>query len=177
MKILVVGSGGREHAICWKLAQSPLVSEIICVPGNGGTAFEKKCRNIDPEQCTYLYSGGTAVLYPQIAVHEKCDLAVIGPEDPLADGVADAFWNAGIPCVGPKAQAARLEASKDAAKVFMHTYGVACAESRTFTDENSAKIILTSCAPVVIKADGLAVGKGVTRAATVSEAHAAVRIS
>ncbi len=169
MKILVVGSGGREHAICWKLAQSPLVTEVICVPGNGGTAFEEKCRNIVPENQNDFSS------YVKIALQEKCSLAVIGPEDPLAEGIADVFWAAGIPCVGPKAKAAQLEASKDFAKSFMRKYNVACAASETFTSETEAAAYLDRHgAPVVIKADGLAAGKGVTVAATLAEAHAAL---
>ena len=175
MKIIVVGSGGREHAICWKLSQSPLVSEIICSPGNGGTAFEHKCRNIDPASCSYLRGIKSIASYVQIAQHEQCDVAVIGPEDPLAEGIADAFWNAGIPCVGPKAKAAQLEASKDYAKTFMHKYGIACAESETFISEDAANAYIDKHgAPVVIKADGLAAGKGVTVAATVKQAHDAV---
>ena len=106
---MVVGSGGREHTIAWKLAQSSSVDEVICVPGNGGTANERKCRNIPLSEGSYI----------EIAKRENCSFAVIGPEDPLAEGLADSFWNEGIPCVGPKKDAARLEASKDFAKEFM----------------------------------------------------------
>ena len=100
MNIIVVGNGGREHTICWKLAQSSLVDKIIVVPGNGGTANESKCVNIDPKKCDYIKDDENA--YVQIAKHENCRMAVIGPEDPLADGLADEFWKADIPCVGPK---------------------------------------------------------------------------
>ena len=101
MKVIVIGNGGREHAIAWKLAQSMAVSEIICVPGNGGTAHEAKCRNISPSDCDYIdpkASFNDAAV--QIARHEGCTMAVIGPEDPLANGIADAFWAADIPTVG-----------------------------------------------------------------------------
>ena len=101
MKVLVVGNGGREHAIAWKLAQSNEVKEVVCVPGNGGTAYEDKCVNVDDE-------GGN---YVEIAKREGCSLAVIGPENPLAEGLADEFWAAGIRVVGPRKAAAQLEAS------------------------------------------------------------------
>ena len=173
MKVIVIGNGGREHAICWKLAQSNSVSQVLCVPGNCGTAGESKCRNIVPEKCNYVDSDKNVLI--QIAQHENCDMAIIGPENPLADGLADEFRKAGIPCVGPGKEAAQLEASKDFAKAFMHKYGVACARSETFADENNAKeYVRQHGAPVVIKADGLAAGKGVTVAATVEEALTAI---
>lgn len=175
MKVIVVGSGGREHAIAWKLAQSQLVSEVVCVPGNGGTAFEDKCVNIDPACCTYLNGVRGPEAYVGIARHEGCALAVIGPEEPLAQGVADLFWAAGIPAVGPKKQAAQLEASKDLAKRFMSAHGVACAGSRTFTDKDEALAYIEQHgAPVVIKADGLAAGKGVVVSRSKEEAKKAV---
>lgn len=174
MNIIVVGSGGREHAICWKLAESPLVEKIFVVPGNGGTAKESKCKNIDIASCDYIKDDGTSP-YAQIAKHEECIMAVIGPEDPLSEGLADVFWAADIPCIGPKKAGAQLEASKDFAKSFMHKYGVACAASETFTDEAAAKeYVKKHGAPIVIKADGLAAGKGVTVAATVDDALAAI---
>ena len=132
MKVLVIGSGGREHTIAWRLAQSNLVSEVICVPGNGGTATESKCKNIDPKENADLQFLSFNDVAVTVAKNEKVDFAVIGPEDPLAEGIADALWNAGIPTVGPKAQGAALEASKDLSKVFMKKYGVACAASETF---------------------------------------------
>ena len=165
MKVLVVGNGGREHAIAWKLAESKDVKEVVCVPGNGGTAYEDKCVNIAPE-------GGN---YVEIARREGCSLAVIGPENPLADGLADEFWAAGIPVVGPKKAAAQLEASKGLAKDFMKKYKVAAAASETFTDKDKAlEYIRQKGAPIVVKADGLAAGKGVVVAKTVEEAQAAV---
>ncbi len=173
MKIIVVGNGGREHTIAWKIAQSKSVESVVCVPGNGGTANENKCQNVDIKECDYIKEGENP--YVQIAKHECCTLAVIGPEDPLAEGLADEFWNAGIPCVGPKKAGAQLEASKDLSKEFMEKYNVACAKSRTFTDKKAAEEYAKAHgAPIVIKADGLAAGKGVVVAKTTEEALAAI---
>ena len=175
MKIIVIGSGGREHAIAWKLAQSSEVEKVVCVPGNGGTAFENKCVNINPADCDYLNGEKGNLAYVKIAKHEDCQFCVVGPEDPLALGAADAFWKEGIPVVGPKQNAAQLEASKDLAKKFMKKYGVACAESETFSDKNAAlEYIEKKGAPIVIKADGLAAGKGVVVAKTLDDAKSAV---
>lgn len=175
MKVIVAGSGGREHAIAYTLAKSTAVKEVICVPGNGGTAFERKCRNVNPSEREDTKALSFKEAFVKIAQEEKVDLAVIGPEDPLADGIADALWSAGIPTVGPKAQGAALEASKDVAKVFMNKYGVACAESETFTDKDAAlAYVQKKGAPIVIKADGLAAGKGVVVAKTLEEALQAV---
>lgn len=175
MKVIVAGSGGREHAIAYTLAQSNTIESVICVPGNGGTAFEAKCRNVNPAEREDTASLSFVDAFVAIAREEKADFAVIGPEDPLADGIADALWNAGIPTVGPKAKGAALEASKDAAKIFMNTYGVACAESQTFTDKALAlAYVEKKGAPIVIKADGLAAGKGVVVAKTTEEAVQAV---
>ena len=162
MKALVIGSGGREHTIAWKLAQSSKIEEVICVPGNGGTADEAKCKNMNGDAA-------------EIAKNEKVDFAVVGPEDPLSEGIADKLWAAGIPTVGPKKQGAALEASKDLSKVFMEKYGVACAASKTFTDKKGAlEYVKNHGAPIVVKADGLAAGKGVVVAKTVDEALKAV---
>ncbi|MBR1911922.1 MAG: phosphoribosylamine--glycine ligase [Treponema sp.] len=166
MKVMVVGNGGREHTIAWKLAQSDEVEQVICVPGNGGTALENKCKNKSLSEGTYV----------SIAKEENCSMVVIGPENPLADGLADEFWAEEIPAVGPKKAAAQLEASKDLAKEFMSKYGVACAKSKTFTDENEAlAYIEEQGAPIVIKADGLAAGKGVIVAQTLEDARLAVK--
>ena len=166
MKVLVVGNGGREHAIAWKLSQSNDVEKVICVPGNGGTSMEAKCVNRTLGDETYA----------ELAKNEGCSLAVIGPGNPLADGLADSLWSAGIPTVGPMQAAAQLEASKDLAKEFMHRYGVACAKSRTFSDESLAlSYIEEQGAPIVIKADGLAAGKGVIVAKTLDDARLAVK--
>jgi len=173
MNIIVIGSGGREHTICWKLAQSPVVDKIVVVPGNGGTAKESKCQNVNPKDCDYIKDGENP--FVAIAKHENCRMAVIGPEDPLADGIADVFWAADIPCVGPKKAGAQLEASKDLSKSFMKKYGVACAGSETFTSKEPAlEYVKKHGAPIVIKADGLAAGKGVVVALNEADALAAV---
>ncbi len=173
MKALVVGSGGREHAIAWALSNSPEIEEVICVPGNGGTAVEKKCRNLDmpldnleaAADAAIRELGGTAG-----------NFAVIGPENPLAEGAADIFNAKGLPAVGPVKEAAQLEASKDTAKRFMKKYGVACAASETYTDMDSAlKAVRESAGPLVVKADGLAAGKGVVVAGDRKTAEDAVR--
>jgi len=176
MKILVVGSGGREHAISWRLAKSGQVDEVICVPGNGGTVNETKCRNINPEDCEYTegLTGNDAIV--QVASFEQVDFAVVGPEDPLCAGLADQLWSVGIPTVGPKAAGAALEGSKDLAKAFMKKYGVAAAASETFTNQALAEAYVKKHgAPIVIKADGLAAGKGVVVAPTVEVALKAVK--
>ncbi len=170
-----MGNGGREHAIAWKLAQSEEVEELVCVPGNGGTAFEDKCRNIDPASCSFLKGEKGNDAYVKIAKETGCTLAVIGPENPLAEGLSDAFWKEGIPSVGPKEKAAQLEASKDKAKAFMSRHGVACAKSKTFTSKDEVlKYIEKEGAPIVLKADGLAAGKGVVVAQNMTEAVQAV---
>ena len=176
MNIIVVGNGGREHTICWKLAQSSSVDKIVVVPGNGGTANETKCVNVNPKDCDYIKDGENP--YVAIAKHENCRMCVIGPEDPLVSGLADEFWKADIPCVGPKSAAAQLEGSKDLSKNFMKKYGVACADSETFTSKDEAiAYVKKHGAPIVVKADGLAAGKGVVVAATVEEAVKAVEES
>lgn len=176
MNIIVVGNGGREHTICWKLAQSSGVDKIVVVPGNGGTAIETKCVNINPKDCDYIKDGENP--YVAIAKHENCRMCVIGPEDPLVAGLADEFWKADIPCVGPKSAGAQLEGSKDLSKNFMKKYGVACADSETFTSKDAAiEYVKKHGAPIVVKADGLAAGKGVVVAATVEDAVKAVEES
>ena len=168
MKIIVIGSGGREHAICVQLAKSSLVSEIVCVPGNGGTYSEGKCRNVKP-------ATRRIEAMVDVAVAEKCDMAVVGPEDPLAFGIADLLWAKGIPTLGPCKAAAQLEASKDLAKSFMKKYGVACAASETFENAEDAHAYVDKMgAPIVIKADGLAAGKGVVVASSLEMAHKAI---
>ena len=175
MKVAVIGSGGREHAISWALAKSDKVEQVICIPGNGGTAQEAKCTNINPSDCEYA-EGLTGIdAMVQVCAYEKVDFVVVGPEDPLAMGISEQLWNCGIPVVGPKAKGAELEASKDVAKTFMQKYGVACAESKTFTDANLAhEYVSQKGAPIVIKADGLAAGKGVVVALTEKDAQDAI---
>ena len=166
MKILVIGSGGREHALAWRLAQSPKVSRVFVAPGNAGTAREEGCYNLDltdiPELVRYAREGG---------IHAT----VVGPEAPLAAGVVDAFRAEGLRVFGPSKMAAQLEASKDFAKRFMTRHEIPTAHHTTFTDAKSAHAhIMKVGAPIVIKADGLAAGKGVVVAMTVDEAHQAI---
>jgi phosphoribosylamine--glycine ligase len=176
MKVLVVGGGGREHAICWALAKSPRVSQVLCVPGNGGTASEAKVRNIRPFQGESLEDAAL-----RVAARERCAFALIGPEDPLAKGLADRLRDEGIPAIGPGAKAAMLESSKDFAKRFMAKHGIACAASETFSDAELALKYITAkqgrgadARPIVVKADGLAAGKGVVVAPNAMKAHEAV---
>ena len=173
MKALVIGSGGREHAIAWALSNSPEIEEVLCVPGNGGTAVENKCRNLDIPLKDLRAAADAAV---QELGGTEGVVAVIGPENPLTEGAADILGTKGIPVVGPTKAAAQLEASKDAAKKFMKKYGVACAASETYTDLDSAlKAVNASSGPVVVKADGLAAGKGVVVAGDKKTAEEAVR--
>ncbi len=168
MKILVVGGGGREHALAWKLAQSKDVEEVIVAPGNAGTALEPKVRNapVAAEDIDALL---------KLAKEEHVGLTVIGPEAPLAAGIVDRFWNSGLRCFGPRKQAARLESSKTFAKEFMVRHRIPTAHHASFTDLEEAQAYLEEVgAPIVVKADGLAAGKGVVVAHTLREAHAAV---
>jgi len=168
MKVLVVGSGGREHALAWKLAQSRQVEVVIVAPGNAGTALEPKVRNapVAAEDIEALL---------KLAKDEHVGLAVIGPEGPLAAGIVDRFWNSGLRCFGPRKRAARLESSKTFAKEFMARHRIPTAHHASFTDLEEARAYLEEVgAPIVIKADGLAAGKGVVVAKTLDEAHAAV---
>ena len=155
MKVAVIGSGGREHTIAWALAKSPEVEKIICIPGNGGTALMKKAKNYEPKD-----SSLESIV--EIVEKEKILWAVIGPEDPLAKGLADMLTARGVSVIGPEKKAAHLEASKDFAKNFMEKYGVACPKSQSFVDIADAKsYVKMQGLPIVIKADGLAAGKGV----------------
>jgi phosphoribosylamine--glycine ligase len=174
MKILVIGSGGREHALAWKLAQSPRVDEVIVAPGNAGTATEGKCRNADVKATDI--EGLRA-----LAVREGVDLTVVGPEQPLVAGVVDAFCGAGLRVFGPNAAAAQLEGSKAFAKDFLRRHGIPTAFYAVHTNVDDAlayvrsKSVESGGAPIVVKADGLAAGKGVIVAMTLGEAEAAVR--
>jgi len=166
MKILVIGSGGREHALAWRLAQSPKVSRVYVAPGNAGTAREDGCFNVD------ITGIGDLVKF---AKDEGIETTVVGPEGPLAAGVVDAFRAAGLRIFGPAQAAAQLEASKDFAKKFMKRHRIPTAAYDTFTDAGAAHAYIDKQgAPIVIKADGLAAGKGVVVAATVREAHEAI---
>lgn len=153
MKVLVIGGGGREHAICWKLAQNPSVDKIYCAPGNGGTAMEQKCFNIAIENKEDMLS---------LAIDEKIDVTVVGPEALLVEGIVDLFREHGLMIFGPDKESAKLEGSKIFSKDFMKKYGVKTAEYRSFSSYEAALKYLNICEyPVVIKADGLAAGKGV----------------
>ncbi len=167
LKILVIGGGGREHALCWKLAQSARVSEVFVAPGNAGTAAEPKARNV-PIAADDL--PGLAAF----AGARRIDLTVVGPEAPLVAGIVDRFEAAGLPCFGPSGAAAALEGSKAYAKAFMQRHEIPTATGESFTDLEAARAYIEDHdAPLVIKADGLAAGKGVVIAETVEEARAA----
>ena len=179
MKILVIGSGGREHAIVWKLAQSPKVKKIWAAPGNGGTAAESKTENFPMDSDPASEEGQKILL--EFAQREKIDLVVIGPENPLAAGLVDRFRSAGLAVVGPQQRAAQLESSKVFSGSFMKRYGVRTAGRKSFSDlaaavsharDHFAGERKTGAAgPLVIKADGLAAGKGVVIAGNIQEAE------
>ena len=166
MKILVVGSGGREHALAWKLAQSEKIQVVMVAPGNGGTALDGRLKNIfitDPVQLA------------DYVQQEHIALTVVGPEAPLAAGIVDIFRERGLKIFGPTKKAAQLESSKDFAKAFMQRHGIPTAAYQSFSDAKAAHdYIDQQGAPIVIKADGLAAGKGVVVAMTLKEAHDAV---
>ena len=167
MNILVIGNGGREHALAWKLAASEKVQRVFVAPGNGGTALDKRLTNV-------------AITDPQaladFAVAEKVGLTVVGPEAPLSQGVVDIFRARGLRIFGPTKAAAQLESSKAFAKSFMERHGIPTAAYGTFSDPAEAHAYIDRIgAPIVVKADGLAAGKGVVVAMTLDEAHEAVR--
>ena len=171
MKVLVIGNGGREHALAWKLVQSPKVQKVFVAPGNGGTAADIRLENLGVTDHAAL---------ADFAIAEKIALTVVGPEAPLAAGIVDLFRARGLRAFGPTKAAAQLESSKAFAKEFMQRHGIPTAAFASFTDaaaahahvdEESAK---SGGAPIVIKADGLAAGKGVVVAMTLEEAHAAI---
>ena len=167
MTLLVIGGGGREHALVWKLKQSPRVGRLLCAPGNAGTAA--LAENV-PIQA------GDLETIVALARQEKVDLVVVGPDAPLAAGLVDRLREAGIRAFGPTASAARLEASKSFAKDFMHRHGIPTARSEKFTDLATASAYVRGHAlPLVVKADGLALGKGVTIAEDYPTAEAALR--
>ena len=166
MNLLVVGSGGREHAIAWRLAQSPRVQRVFVAPGNAGTAREDGLVNVDVTAVPDLV---------EFARKESIALTVVGPEAPLAAGLVDAFRAAGLKIFGPTRAAAQLESSKDFAKSFMVRHGIPTAQHRTFSDAAAAHAYVDERgAPIVIKADGLAAGKGVVVATSLAEAHGAI---
>ncbi len=169
MNILLIGNGGREHALAWRLAQSPRAETVYVAPGNGGTALEAGIENVDIPVSDI--EGLVA-----FARANAIDLTVVGPEAPLVAGIVDAFDAAGLRCFGPCRAAARLEGSKDFSKAFMNRHGIPTAAHASFTDLTEALAHIRRCgAPIVVKADGLAAGKGVVVARTVAEAEEAVR--
>ena len=166
MKVLVIGSGGREHALVWKLAQSPKVEKIYGAPGNPGIAQIGECVNISPTDIKGL---------ADFAEKEGVDLTVVGPEAPLVAGIVDEFENRGLKIFGPSKEAAKLEGSKAFSKEMMKKYGVPTADFEVFDDpEKAKKYIKEKGAPIVVKADGLAAGKGVVVAQSVEEAIEAI---
>ncbi|WP_207369111.1 phosphoribosylamine--glycine ligase [Heyndrickxia coagulans] len=166
MKVLVIGSGGREHAICKKLSESPRVGKIYCAPGNGGIAQIAETVPIRETDTASLLA---------FAKDKGIELTVVGPEAPLSAGIVDEFQNAGLKIFGPSKQAARIESSKAFAKELMQKYGIPTADYRVFSDYAEAEKSIGKKAPIVIKADGLAAGKGVTVAMTPGEAKEALR--
>jgi phosphoribosylamine--glycine ligase len=168
VRLLVVGSGGREHTLVWKIAQSPLVKKIFCAPGNGGIRKLAECVNISPTDIQRL---------ADFAGKERIDLTVVGPEAPLASGIADEFLKRGLRVFGPSQAATRLEASKVFAKEMMVKYGVPTAAHEVFTDaEKALAHVRKREAPMVVKADGLAAGKGAIVCRTKDEAERAVQL-
>jgi phosphoribosylamine---glycine ligase len=166
MKVLVIGGGGREHALAWKLAQSPKVQSVYVAPGNGGTARDKRLENIAITDVKALR---------EFAQNERIELTVVGPETPLAAGVVDEFRAHGLRIFGPTQAAAQLESSKAFSKAFMKRHNIPTAEYETFTDAQAAHdYVNAKGAPIVVKADGLAAGKGVVVAMSLAEAHEAI---
>ncbi|MCS4534646.1 phosphoribosylamine--glycine ligase [Neisseria montereyensis] len=166
MKLLVIGGGGREHALAWKLAQSPKVETVYVAPGNAGTAVEPKLHNLELTAHRELI---------EFCQRENIAFTLVGPEAPLAAGVVDDFRAAGLKIFGPTRAAARLESSKDFAKAFMAKYAIPTAQYQTFEHaEQAHEYVRSKGAPIVIKADGLAAGKGVIVAETEEAAHAAI---
>ena len=171
MKVLIVGSGGREHALSWKISQSPKVTDIFVAPGNGGTELEKKITNID------IDSSDIEGLI-NFAKSEQIDLTIVGPEDPLVNGITNRFEENNLMCFGPTREAAQLEGSKEFMKIFLDKYSIPSAQYESFTNEKEAlNYIEKKGCPIVIKADGLAAGKGVTIAYTKHEAKEAIHQS
>src|SRR5262245_61007679 len=169
MKVLIVGGGGREHALAWRISRSPLVSELFCAPGNPGIASLATLAPIEATSTTELAA---------FAADRSIDLVVVGPEQPLTAGIADELERRGLPVFGPSAAAARLESSKVFAKEFMRRHGIPTAPCEVFTDHDEAQAYLARPAtrfPLVVKADGLAAGKGVVVCAGREQAAGAVR--
>lgn len=169
MKVLLIGGGGREHALAWKAAQSPRVGEVYVAPGNAGTAIEDKLTNVNIDA-----SDNQALC--QFAKHKQIDLTIVGPEAPLVSGIVDLFQQQGLKIFGPSQKAAQLEGSKTFSKDFLQRHDIPTAAYQSFTEiEPAVSYIKTMGAPIVVKADGLAAGKGVILAETEDQAIAAVK--
>jgi len=167
MRVLIIGSGGREHALAWKCAQSPQVHEVLVAPGNAGTAREDKVRNV-------VIASDEIDGLVELAMGERVGLTIVGPEAPLVAGVVDRFNALGLPCFGPTAAAAQLEGSKAFTKDFLRRHNIPTADYQNFSELQPAiDYIRDQGAPIVIKADGLAAGKGVIVAMSVAEAEQA----
>ncbi len=174
MKILVIGSGGREHALAWKLAQSPHATQIWCAPGNAGIALERLAANSQAVECVPLFAEDLPKLLA-FAREKKCDLTVVGPDNPLALGIVDLFQKSGLRIWGPNQKAAQFEASKVFSQRFMEKYGIPTARAGTFSDPVAAKTFAASLdGKCAVKADGLALGKGVLICANQAEASRAI---
>ncbi len=168
MKVLIVGNGGREHAIAWKLLQSQQIKQVFCVPGNGGTASIERCQNLP-------LNGDDFEGISKFALEHDISLVVVGPELPLALGITDYLQRQNLMVFGPTRAGAQIEASKAWAKALMREAGIPTAQAAVFTEAAAAKAyIKAQGAPIVVKADGLAAGKGVTVAATIEEAQSAI---
>jgi phosphoribosylamine--glycine ligase len=166
MNVLIVGGGGREHALAWKVAQSPRVAKVFVAPGNAGTAADADLTNVPADAIPTLVA---------FAKREAIGLTIVGPEAPLAAGIVDSFRDAGLRIFGPSRAAAQLESSKDFAKAFMTRHAIPTAAYETFDDPAAAHAYVDAHgAPIVVKADGLAAGKGVVVASSVADAHAAI---
>ncbi len=172
VNILVIGSGGREHALAWQCAKDNKVQNVYVAPGNAGTAFEHKCQNVTLKTATSATDHSPVI---EFCKDNAIDMVIVGPEAPLVTGIVDACRDAGIPAWGPTAYCAQLEGSKTFAKEFMAANNIPTAAYQGFTDADLAKAYVDAQgAPIVIKADGLAAGKGVIVAETIEQAHAAI---
>jgi len=171
MKVLIVGGGGREHALAWKISQSKLVTKTYVAPGNGGTELEENISNID-------IKANDIEKLAHFALTNKIDLTIVGPEDPLVNGISNKFKSLNLNCFGPSKEAAQLEGSKEYMKNFLTRYSIPTAKYETFTDSKQAiSYVKNEGCPIVIKADGLAAGKGVTVAFKTEEAIEAIKQS
>src|SRR5271170_3644518 len=174
MKIFVIGSGGREHALVWKLAQSPHATHILCAPGNAGIALERLAKNSSPVECVNISADDLPKLLA-FAQAEKIELTVVGPDNPLALGIVDLFRKNNLRIWGPNQKAAQFESSKVFSQHFMEKYGIPTARAGTFSDATAAKKFAASLgSKCAVKADGLALGKGVLICANQAEAEKAI---